>query len=640
MPKIFSAPSGNIAIAMLLMVIATMSGFTLSSLAMRDVVAFQFDFEGFQSMMLLRSEANRGQVIAQKLGTVIIPVRTSVRNVQVTNSALRKTFIIQSLLAHGSLDEITEDVVIGDRRQTTEIRSLVKSKTGIGQTALMNTKFSMIRKYGIYTVESETFAKFMYFTDTDASPSGANVYFYGADLTYGRVHSNTDIWIKKTTGPNDGWPTFMGLVSTTGHVQSASGTYNEEDVFQGGLSEEYPYTLFPEEASTIRRRNNTVGPLYYDTDHILYVEVEGTGYTAYLGEVLDPYREYSVVYNTYPPANPADSIWRNQYSVSDTMWSFNSNGSASNTSKWVNSKLWIKGTFQSYQTWGCADTMFLLDDILLSGTPVGNDPLNNKNDVVGLVSEKSIVIKYGYRHPVDSLRYHDALGPCDGPPPGNTGIWIYAAMAALGHGHGNTFKDGVFTFEYQHPHPSTPDILATVGGVPTMFTKIDLHRYQLPQTNERRWATKPIAPYTRNTKLDFPWYNPLWPERLPFLERGYISVYGSISQRRRGFVHRSMFDSEWPPGGNQQAIWDQPQDLCGASSAPGIVAHQDPVFGFTLTNVDAQGCSGGGVGYDKNYHYDNRFYFTSPIDFPEVQRDDGTALTSMSWVIKRPPENL
>ena len=65
--NMFKHPSGNIAIALLLSVIAVMSGFTLSSMAMNDVVAFQYDFENFQSTLFLRSEAYRGQKIAQKL---------------------------------------------------------------------------------------------------------------------------------------------------------------------------------------------------------------------------------------------------------------------------------------------------------------------------------------------------------------------------------------------------------------------------------------------------------------------------------------------------------------------------------------------------------------------------------------------
>ncbi len=625
----FKHPSGNIAIAMLLMVIATMSGFTLSSLAMRDVMAFQYDFEGIQSMLFLRSEAYRGQAIAQKMGVVLIPVRTSVRNIEVTNSAMRKTFVIQSLLSKGGIGALQDEIVQGDLKQMTEVRSLVKTKSGIGQSAMMNPRFTMIRKYGIYTLETETFAKFMYFTDVEESPNGpgTNIYFHGPDILYGRVHSNSDIWLKKTTGGvyGDGWPTFYGWVSTAGEVISFSGAYPDEQVFQGGLSEGYAYTIFPEEASSIRGRGDPVGPIYYDPDNIMFVNVDGTGFTSYLGEVLDPRREFADVYNPYPPPNPATLQYRNLYDVRDTMWTFYVSGSAVNESKWVNGRLWIQGDFLSYQTWGCADTMFLLGDITIRGTTPGSDPLSNGRDVVGLVSERSIVVKYGYRDPEDSLRYQNNIDS----DTNFGGIWIYAAMCALGSGHGNTHEDGVFTFEYQHPHPSVPDVLVNVGGVPTMFTKIDLHRRHFPQSAAFPWGT--AAP-----QIDYPWYNPLWPERLPYLERGYINVYGSVSQRRRGFVHRNYYDSEWPSGG----VWNQPIDFCGPTSSPAAVQHTDPVLGIPLTNINYPGASGSGTGYKKNYHYDNRFYKTSPIDFPEVNRRDETPFSGVNWVIKRPPENL
>lgn len=623
----FSKPSGNIAIALLLVVIGAMSGFTLTSLAMRDVVAFHYDFESIQSMLFLRSEAQRGQKVAQKLGTILVPVRTSERRIPVTNTALKKTFIIQSVISAAGVGQTTEaeNYTLGDQKQTTLVRSLVKSKAGIGQAAFMNPRFSMIRKYAIFTLESETFAKFMYFTDNDSSPNGTNVYFYGPDLVYGRVHSNSPIWIKKAGGGNnDGWPTFFGWVSTTHRIESHSGTFQEDQVFQGGLSEGYPYTVFPEEAARIRRSGNTVGPIYSDPDNIVMVEVNGSSYNAYLGVVQEPKRAFSDVYNPYPPANPNTLQYRNNYTIRDTVWTVYSSGSATNTSKWVNGKLWLQGTFGTYQTWGCADTMFILGDVLLTHTPRGSSPLTNRTDVVGLVSEKSIVIKYGFRGPLDSLRYHNTSGP----DTNFGGVYIYAAMAALGKGVDNSHQDGVFTFEYQHPHPSVPDVTALVGGIPTLFTKIDLHRRHYPQTIAYPWPVNP--------PIDFPWYNPLWPERLPYLERGYISIYGSISQRRRGFVHRSYLDSEYP----NNNVWNQPIDFCGGSSSPNVTNHNDAVFGFQLTTRDYPGASGTGTGYKKNYHYDDRFYRTSPIDFPEVNREDETPFSAVNWVIKRPPENL
>jgi len=618
MLKMFKNPNGNIALAMLLVVFGAMSGFTLSSLAMRDAVAFQYDFESVQSMILLRSESFRGQRIAQRLGNIMVPVRTSVRYVPVTNSALKKTFVIQSQLSRGGLVAVDSDVVMGDQKQITQIRSLVKSKTGTGPSVFYSPKFSLIRKYGVYTLESETFAKFMYFTDTDESTNETPVYFYGPDLIYGRVHSNSDIWIKQAGGgSNGGWPTFYGWVTTAGEIQSFSGSYSEQQIFRGGLAEGYPHTIFPEHATTLKTNADRVGP-NNDPNLIMMVVVNGSSYSAYLGTIQPPAVDTCGVYNPFPPYNPNTLQYTNRYAVRDTIWSTQPSGTAHNKSKWVDNKLWLMGTFGTYQTWGCADTLWLIGDILLAGTQRGASPLSNPTDVVGLVSEKSIVVKYGYRDPIDSLRYHRNCGPDNN----FGGIWIYAAMAALGDGHGNSHADGVFSFEYQHPHPSVPDVIFNNH----LYTRIDLHRRRFPPTGANPWP--PL--------IDFPWYNPLWPERRPYLERGFISVYGSISQRRRGFVHRSYNDSEYPSNG----VWDQPIDFCGGSSSPYDVGHNDPVLGFQLITRHFDGANGTGTGYKKNYHYDDRFYHTSPIDFPEVSRYNETPYTALHWVIKRPPENL
>ncbi|HOU72836.1 MAG TPA: hypothetical protein PLB85_05575, partial [Candidatus Syntrophosphaera sp.] len=54
-------------------------------------------------------------------------------------------------------------------------------------------------------------------------------------------------------------------------------------------------------ASSIRRRNNVVGPQYNNPNVIMYVDVDGAGYAAYMGEVMEPYQQITPVYNPYPP---------------------------------------------------------------------------------------------------------------------------------------------------------------------------------------------------------------------------------------------------------------------------------------------------------------------------------------------------
>ena len=624
MKAILRNPSGNVSIAMLLVVIAAMSGFTLAGLAYRDVLSFHYEYENTQSLLLLRSEAQRGQAIMGMLGVITIPVTTSERTVEVASSQVTKTFKIKSLLTSGGTELVDENITQGDHRQITNVHSRVYTHKGIRYAAATNPR-SIVKKYGVYTLEYETFAKFMYFTDFDKDPNGSPIRHYGPDIFYGRVHSNEDIWIRQAGGGNNGgWPTFNGWVTTAGVVRVYPGGGNdfpEDRIFLGGLTEHYPYTNFPEEASTVRRKGQPLGPGSYDRNTIVYVDVNGGSGDCYIGLVTSGRRDSFSVYqpNQFPPWG-ADPLYYNYYAVPDTTWSTSSAGNLSGKSFYCRNKLWLKGTMSGYQTYASGDTIFLLGDILLTNTPKGQDPEGNTRDVVGLVAEKSIVIKYGYRSPVDSMRYHETCGHSN--PPIYGGIWIYAAMAALGNGDGDARQDGVFTFEYQHPHPSVPDV--RINNY--LYTKIDLHRRKFPQLTQTGWSQA-------DPRIDYPWYNPLWPERMPYLERGYISVYGSISQRRRGFVHRNYLDNDHP---NNAGIWNQPQDLCGGTSAPAAVGHQDPVLGINLGTMNYPGASGSGIGYQKNYHYDNRFYYTSPLHFPEVTREESKTFTGVKWEVKNP----
>jgi len=61
MINILKSESGNIAIAMLLVVIGAMSGLTMSSMAFRDTMATMSELENIQCIHFLRTEANIGE---------------------------------------------------------------------------------------------------------------------------------------------------------------------------------------------------------------------------------------------------------------------------------------------------------------------------------------------------------------------------------------------------------------------------------------------------------------------------------------------------------------------------------------------------------------------------------------------------
>jgi hypothetical protein len=649
MIKILKSQGGNIALAMLLAVVGMMSGLSIASMSLRDTIASQAELESIQSLHLLRAETFRGQSFLETAARIDPGLggglRTPVREVAISGSNFAKTYTMQSQILRTKVESEGLGVSVGGQNVGVStgageneylVKSLIETKTGVGQVAYFSNNKSIVRKYSELTVIQNTGPIFMYFSDNEASPNDTNVYFYGYDVINGPLHSNTDIRMKKLGGGNNqGWPTFLAQVTTCGEVISDPAQYPRDQVFQGGLIEHFSNYEYPTSMESVRKNGQRVGPQGYDEKRIVMVEVNGSAFEGFVGQVQIPRRVYADVWPDYPyHPYSADTppSFRNNFMVTDTTWTILNGGSCRNRSNFVNSKLWIKGHFGGFQTWGSADTLSLIDDITLDGTSVPQNPIQNTSDMVGLISEKSILIKYGYRGPIDSLRYHTNMG-ADGdyPSPAGGGIWIYAAMAALGDGNGNSHYDGVFTFEYQHPHGSTPaQILNNPPAEPMVLKWIDLHRNHWPQTPGYPWPAW----------LDLPWYNPLWPERMPYLERGTINIWGGVNQRRRGFVHRNYYDSEWPSGG----VWNPPIDYCGATSAPNPQQVQlwwNPNFIVTLQTRDWPGAVGSGTGYKKNYNYDTRMYKKKPPDWPEFKKQgEKLPMEQGNWLLKRPPRSL
>lgn len=457
-------------------------------------------------------------------------------------------------------------------------------------------------QYGftINGTEDIRFKPYSYYTEHDSSPNNTNVYWYGHDVVDGMVISNGDLWIKSSGGGNNGgWPTFLAPVLVGGHVISTPGGYPQEQVFQGGLWEEIEMPSLPKH-NPARETGIHLDALNPGSD-IYLIEVDGSSYTGWHGVITEPYRVHATVYGEYPPA--ADSLFTNTFSISDTLWAPIAGGVCADEEFFVDGELWIKGDFQGRQSWTCSGDLKIIGDITLSGTIPGENPSANTTDVVNLLSERNIEIKYGYRNPADSLRIHPMCGPDDEPH------YIYANLYAIGDGP----REGVFTFEYQHPHPSTPALDVQIqnddGTLETVtFDWIDLHRRGYPPTASQPWPTPGLG----QQLLDLPWYNPLWPEAQPYLERGTLEIWGSLYQRRRGFIHRSHNDSEYP---SNSGVWNVEMDMCGYPTNP--INIPDPVFGnIGLQSRNYPGAPGSGVGYKKNYHTDPRWEFcTDPDDF-------------------------
>jgi len=431
--------------------------------------------------------------------------------------------------------------------------------------------------------ESQSMKLPQYLTDQELGTYGMPARFLGTDVYDGIVRTNSDLWIRHAGGgENNNWPTFWGPVITSGTVRvypDGGSNYPQEDIFRGGLIENAPWLDVPKPD---RRYSSTIGPDYYSPDHIVYVEVNGVSCSAWLGQIITTENDSTSVYNSYPADPLGDPIAVNQYAHRDTIWISLGGTSLMNRNVFVHSELWIKGSFASHQVWNCGSEIKIVGDILLLGTPAGADPSHNMQDSVTLCSDKNVLIKYGYRHPVDGLRYHMANDD-------NHPLYVYANIMAYGHPWWGYFT-GMFSFEYIRPHPSVP--ASFWQG--QLWDNIDLHRRTYPQTPELPWP-----PY-----IDYPWYNPLWPEARPYLERGKLQIWGSVLQRRRGAMHHNYLDTEYP-----YYMWDMDLHHYGGSSSPAATTHIDPVLGFELGTQNYPGATGTGVGYKKDHRNDPRSIF-------------------------------
>jgi hypothetical protein len=454
------------------------------------------------------------------------------------------------------------------------------------------------------------------FTENIKSTNNTPVYYNGTDVVEGTLRSGNSIWIKQEGGgTNNGWPTFKGMVITSSVINSYSGIPPFAQVFRGGYIEHAPEVEFDEVSAyqQIATQAEIVGSTMPEPDKITILTVSGTSYTTMIGQIVTTGFDTLWVYSDYPPGNGAP-LFANIIPHVDTLWTQGPSGvTTGNTKFMVNTPLWIRGTFSGTQLWYSPFDIYLMDDILLTGTPVGQEPDGtydiehyNHTDKVAIVSGKSIYIQYGYKDPLTNVRMYPNSGPDTGS------IWIYASLYALGNGNGNSHEDGVFTFQYQHPHPSIPDLQLSTP-TPNLYDKIDLHRRVYPQTTQNPWPSN----------IDYPYYNPLWPEGNPYMERGTLTIYGNVVQRRSGFMHRNRLDAEYP---NPLGEWNVGIDFCGGASGN---AYTDPVLGITYQPVNATGSVGQGVGYKKSVHNDFRIrretFGFNPWNFG-IRMDSGTQI--------------
>ncbi len=644
---------GNIGIAIVVALVAIFSGISLAAIAFRDTVAFSNQLDGIQQFHYIRSEVGRGRLAASHLETMDNPARDNLLPIKRRRVEFNRFRTVYRARTRVSIrDERGEKSFL--------IRTLLAGVRGRDDTQAPELQ-SQSKRYAENRIRSlQSLAVFHYFSDIDEERNAVpgNIRFYAGDIVHGRVHSNTDIWIRQNS-----WPRFYDLVSTSGQIRVYPGggtVYPKEHIFRGGLIENYQRIVFDPTANAVRRNASTPFGTHENDEKIAFVTIEGTAFRSKIGEIsinspssesdwIEEVNQFTV-YDSYPPYGPVgNEIGVNRIAMPDTVWREGPTGTASGGSNWVPMELWISGQVTGSQTWASSHEIFIKDDITYTNTQPGLRPdgLNesgettlpvNPTDYFGLISEESIWIQYGHNCPEDSIRRR----------PNTNSIYMYGAYCAVGQGT-ETWEDGIVSFQYQFPKGSTPDQYWDSGpmrvdrnarqGSSTpdqyrgdrKYTKIDLHRFHYPTTLQQPW---PLG-------LDYPWYNPLWPEPgnvfgVPAIPnpdnrprvvrlRGNIWLFGSIAQRRRGYVRRSgtpSFDT---------GLWDIDNSIDPDSP---------PRYGAPPPNL-------GPAGYDKRYHFDKRFERHSPPDFPLIifegydsdeLRDLG--FLTLRWEFKSPPSNF
>ena len=467
-------------IAVMLSIVAVASSASLMVITGHNQLQTQYSHDMIQEELLLRSEATRLHLAiehddARALPGRIIEVLEPDRRTTYFISSRGQQIIISSFMGFATQQAYAVQSLITARRDRWVARSFK----------------SPIKRYSERLIKNRSLAEYQYFTNIEASENAdggtaaAMVSFYGADDMYGPVHSNDNIWIQNSGG----WPTFHDMVTTAEWIMDKEtgerAIYSAPmlQIFLGGWLEEAPSIIFNPTADLIRANGLELGN--EETD-IVYVKLHDGTFDCRFGEIVNAGIDTLGVYTWFPHTadlanyvvnnggnwyEDSNHIYTNQITNYDTIWAEGTTFTVTDESVWVGeAELWIEGTVHGAQTWGSADTIFIVGDIKYAGTPYGppDDPDNfNLTDYFGLVSEKKILIRYKHKDPFNDMAI--SAENCND-------VILYGAYAAIGAGdesiHGDMYchYDGIFTFQYQHPHGSTPDFMAHSPYVYEEFT--------------------------------------------------------------------------------------------------------------------------------------------------------------------------
>jgi len=299
--------AGFLIVALIAVSIATLSAVSLLDMISTDSSLFETQTDIIQEELLLRSESKRSDMMLARHLSILYG-----RKVQINNSDRLTTYKID-------LTKRTESVNLFGSYVSSRVEVVGAYATAKRSGYFTNGHKSPVSRYTEKFLHQESLAQYFYFTDTDESENAdgndaaKKVYFYGKDILYGKVHSNSDIWIKHSTGDANpdapGWPLFLGAVTTTGIIQHEGGTPPMEQVFQAGYTEHVAPIQFNGKMTDVRANGLKPFGTEQSPDKIVFIHMQGNGLSVMVGELQNPYIDTFVVYSSYPTnANISNSI--------------------------------------------------------------------------------------------------------------------------------------------------------------------------------------------------------------------------------------------------------------------------------------------------------------------------------------------
>ncbi len=607
---------GNMAAGIVLAVIAILSGMVLSVLVMSDRVSLEYSAESMQSAHFLRTSLDRGSAIMNNINDLEDFEGIFERKI-VADKSKNKIFTLKS--------EIKQENKDGNP-SSFNLCSFVEANNG-RRTGFQDINPSAKYAEQIYMIENLATIALFHDNEISVNEDQVRTWVGFQGFKNGGYHANSRIRINNPQQHAHDY--FDGYVTSAGSILYNNGNpapLDDQSIFPYGACDHVAQKVLPERAEKIRDNSDWID----FNQELTYIQVNDHNYAMCTAQITDLPPETFTVYNLYPPYGPVgDSLFSNQIVLKDTIWTSPTFHSINDESIFVDSDLWIHGSFGGKQTWGCSGDMYLVGDIILENTVVGESPDGyrideddfngsvNTSDYAGLASEGRILIKYAYKNPVDSQIHWDN---CGDDSIEESGIYIYAALAALGSGDG--WEDGNFSYEYQYPHPSTPHAYDWMN-TDEDFLYPDLHLGRFPVDNSSHGWPWPAnysisggfcypttwqgMPWRNAGAPDYPWYNPVYPSPVVKYERGCVHLFGSLAQRRIGFLHRSGSDPI------DSGHWDL----------------DDPAHPWFGPGTNSSG-------YGKRYYYDTRFKTSPPINFPDVRSETGDRIFNKHRVKHKP----